>query len=257
MKNNKKIIIGLALTLVIILGMTMIFSRRKESNIPTFLSQIFPTSTIRSQVGSDHYLIGSTEYFAKTISIGSTTLSLVVENYQDEGSIYRFYSFGSVPILLKEISAYIPPQNSNQVFDQNFFKKDITGDGIGELFIKLDASASGLTAYEILRMEGDSLAVIKLDGRKSVEVDFDEISYKDGYIYTTHHDIPTGAYSVWAIRYKLEKDILIPVEIVEFSQIKGTQDDCEIAKSQGDAKFTVIGKAKCSVLGTNFDPYFK
>jgi len=60
-----------------------------------------------------------------------------------------------------------------------------------------------------------------------------------------------------AIRYKLEKDILIPVEIVEFSQIKGTQDDCEIAKSQGDAKFTVIGKAKCSVLGTNFDPYFK
>lgn len=259
MKQKVKIIVFLLLLIFIVFLLVKGKNNTKDINehIPDQLKNIYSASEIKFLGDSDHYIVDSKEFFAKELKIGDSKLFVTVENYQNQGSIYRFYSSDLIPKLLKEIDSYVFPENSQQVFTRDFFIKDITGDGVEELFIKLQTTGSNLNSYEVFRLEKNNFINIKLNEKQDNWIEFDEISYKDGYIYSTLHDIPIGGYSVWETRYRLDKNILIPIEIIEFSLIKGTQDYCEIARSDdGGKNFIVIGEEKCSFLGRNFDNYF-
>jgi hypothetical protein len=247
--KNKKVTISMLITFVTILVIVLFTYNEKK---PVFLSQIFPTSKIQNTKDTSHYFVDSKEYYAREIVIGDITLNLVVENYQNEGSIYRFYSFGLNPKLLKEVESFIPPENSEQVLTKNLFTKEITGDTIPELFIKLESSANNVTSYEILRLENNSLINIKLSMEKNNWVSFDEIEYRNGYVAMTWH----ASDATGEVRYELKDNVLVPIRNIGFFLIQGTEDNCEIRENKVYDDFVVIGKEKCSVLGTNFDPYF-
>ena len=63
--KNKKLIIG-CLVGVGVIGIAIAFWGQKKSiDIPPYILQIFPTSTIRTQVEGTQYLIDSTEYLTE------------------------------------------------------------------------------------------------------------------------------------------------------------------------------------------------
>ncbi|HEV7702000.1 MAG TPA: hypothetical protein VGO63_00950 [Candidatus Paceibacterota bacterium] len=245
------------LVLLIVIAFVVIFSSfsKEKKEKPSFLSEIFPNSTIQEK-DDNHYLINATEYYATEIRIGANILYLVVENYKNEAEIYRFYSLSPKIKLLKEVGVSISPEDGIQV-KYNFSKKDITNDGLEELFVKLQTTGSNNSSFEILRMEGNSLENIKLEGYPDNSVEFDTIEYKASRIYLTNH----GSDSNTKTQYKLEGNTLVPIKSVRFGWNSDTENenDCQVAEINPTGGIVKIleNKKNCSIWTDSFNEYFK
>lgn len=256
-------IIGVV-SLIVLVAVKMFASPGKKfvpvnNAIPITLAKIYKDERIEPQQDQFSYLIDGTYLWAKEISVGNTSLFLVVEKQQQEydgrtfySGTYRFYSSGAEPKLLKEVDLLMPPDNSSKVFDGYLSAKDITGDGIEEIFIKREISSSNLIRYEGLRAENGQLSNITIEGNKDLV--FDEINYEGGYVYTTWH----GGYEIGKIRYEWQGNNLVPVKSVGFfiTPPSYNSENCEIRVSERGGMEKVVGVENCDKIQGNFDPYF-
>lgn len=261
MKINKYLYIVITIILLLAVGVKFIFLKKENSNnnisshnIPIQLEKIYKNNKIEITNNPDQFTINSSEFYAKNITAGDINLLLVVENYNDQGGIYRFYSSDNEPKLLKEVGALIPPTDSAQLFNENLFKKDITGDKIDELFVMVQR-AGQVTSYEILRWDGNSLKNIKLNSEKSDWVDFDTIESKNGFVYRTWHGGDVAGKS----QYKLENNTLNYQYGISFKWDSSTtdEDDCLVSSSSYHGGSQIIKhKPLCSIWTDSFDEYF-
>jgi hypothetical protein len=251
MKQNKNFyFIGLIFILTAIVTTVLIFRGHEyEETIPVFLGEVFKTSSINIGKEMGQYLINGKEYYAKEIFIGETRFFLIVENYQSEAGIYRFYSSSSTRELLKEIESLIPIRDSNQVFEKNLFLRDITNDGIEEIFIKKEVSSNNTSSYEILKWDDtNSFSNIKLEKQEDFRVDFDEIFYKDGHIYITWH----GSYEKGRVQYKLDKNNLVEIKSTGIYQLLNSENSCEIREKEAGYEEQIIDTKPCDLVWENF-----
>jgi len=231
--------------------------RKGGESIPIPLTKIYKNSKIEAQEEQYFYKIDLKDFYAKEIEINSTILFLTVENYQDQGGIYRFYSLDNDPKLLKEIVSYIRPENSDQALSKNIFTKDITGDNVPEILILIEQSASNVSEYEILTLHNSSLENIVIAGQKdnATWVNFDEISYKVGRVVRTWH----GGYERGQTIYTLDGNTLREVRSVEFSLLNEDEGSCTIKEKNADeVNFRIVTEHKknCNVWTDSFEPYF-
>lgn len=254
MFSPTKLIIGITIFLiVIVLGLISLPNIRSDS-IPAPLTEIYKDKKIEVGSGENNYTVGSNNLYAKDIEINNTKLFLVVEKHQDQGSIYRFYPLSDQPKLLKEIISFISPENSNQVFNENLFKKDITNDELPEIFIKVEQNAQGLHLYEILQWNGTSLVSIKKKGEDNSWIDFDDINYKNGYVVMTWHGINERGQTA----YLLEGSTLRAIKSVVFSFSNEEEGSCTIKeKIENEIEYkTIEHKKDCDIWTEDLDRYF-
>lgn len=249
--NFKKLLIaGITIIVVVIaLVVTRYDQNGDVSGLATPLSKIYGSSKIEDK--GDYYLVDSKKVYSKTIQGEDSKLLLIAESGED-GGIYRFYTLEEPPKLLKEVEIFGQFRDSEEVFKRGFFEKDITGDSINELFIKVLISGNNLAWYEIFRWEEGALVNLKRAGEKSNLVDFDDINYENDHITMTWHAVDASGKT----SYDLKDNLLVPVKNIGFFHINNTEDQCEVRENKVYDEFIVLEKEKCSILGTNFDPYF-
>lgn len=256
MKKNYNIITGLIVVAVVTMGVMFLFVNKQQKESSTILSEIFPDATIQTLEGVNHYNINSSEYYTHELKVGQNKVFLVIENYENQGSIYRFYSFDLHPKLLKEVNSLIPVEILMENFEKSFFVKDITGDGLEELFIAIQYPGSSPGSYVVLQWDEGSLVEIKITGTESGVVEFDEITYESGYVYMTWH----GTYEQGKIRYEFKNKSLVEIKNIGSYKIlkEGIHVDgeCEIKETTPLGEEKILDKGKCEMFGTNFDQFF-
>lgn len=87
--SRPKIIAAITLLIIVVLIWIVATANNRSGtnkDAPVFLREVFPRVKIQKE--NDHYLIYSVRYYAEQIAIGDELLSLIVENYQDQESIY-------------------------------------------------------------------------------------------------------------------------------------------------------------------------
>lgn len=117
----------------------------------------------------------------------------------------------------------------------------------------IERAGSGGTSYEILRLNNNELINIKLENQKDNWVDFDDIDYKDGYIGMTWHSTD-GWGKAW---YTLDGNNLKLYKNIGFVLISGSDNQCEVRKSEKNNESKIIERKNCDLLDRNFDQYFK
>lgn len=254
--NNKKLLIALfgALLLVGIGAYVFIVQRQLPPDIT-----LTPTASPEDTEGSDY-----ADLYAKELQLGDKKINLAVKSvtlHADNGdwpyAEYQFSTTGSKPQLLAKVDTLTPPQYENGV-DSLFSLKDITGDGVPELFILLQQSGSNLRDYEILTLNGDTLVNIttKANGENSKQIDFDDIALKGRYIAMTWHG-PTSGYEVGRNDYLLSSDhslSLVRSLVFDYGE---DGESCDVKrKDAGDSEFRIIAHVeKCGNTLDDFDAF--
>ena len=258
MKNiliKRNILIGATLVILFIIG-AVVFSPSR--NVPEYLKEIYPNQTIINFKG--HYVVDETEVFTKEVSVGKEKLYIVVEIKENQASYYRFYSADAEPKLLKEVGATTPfdyDVDDDFPFERTFLQKDITGDGVDELFVQIQRSGSSLTSWEILRLENEVLVNIRKGFENSNWVDFDEAYFENGYTVLTWH----GSDIRGAHRYVLEGNELIDVQGVSFELIEGDESACNVSvitsgNENAETVYLDERKEDCSIWTESFESYW-
>lgn len=227
----------------------------------------FSQSTAKD-VASEQENVEYTDLYSKEIEIGNTKLNLEVktatfvgeDGHQWLSGEYRFYSTDRKPKLLATAASLIPPEYKDGV-DPFFFTKDITGDGLPELFVMRLSSASNLRLYEILTLKGDALVNItmRINGENDKEISFDDIARKeDRYIAMTWHG-PSSAYEVGRNDYiLLDDDSLMLIRSLSF--VYGEDgESCDVKQMNvGDKESkTIAHEKKCGHTLDDFDKYLE
>ncbi len=271
MRINKKLIF-LLLSLVLIFVVLTFFDLPKNSSQPvgtynSLLSEIYTGSEIEIFNDENHFKIDGVDTHVKKIMVGTHELLLIVETKDatdsrlgPEESIYRFYTVGSNPKLIKEVNSLVPPLDSTQVLEQNFFEKDINGDGVEELFIKVEM-ASQVTSYEILSFGNNSLPNITLENSESNWIDFDDIDYRDGVVMLTWHG-PVSDYKLGRNDYFWEEYTLKLVRsfVFKYQNMQNGNTSCYVLfKLPKEKDFYPIAEEKenCGNTLHDFDKYLQ
>ena len=204
--------------------------------------------------------------YEKDITIGSTTLKVsavafLVEKNADPlngdlyGREYQFYTTGAKPKFLEKVGSlvwfYAPEAREP---DSNLFTKDITGDGIDEIFVQVETSANGAWEFEILRLENGALVHLRDANAEDNWVGFTGINYKDGYVYRDCAD----AYETGRSRYILKDDRFIFDKSVGFEWDYHTNTCKLIIQGPGSSSSTrEFDKCSSSDFGNfNLGDYF-
>lgn len=245
------------------------FSKNKKILLSLFVLLLFFGACTLILLNGGKNNADSNDLYSKEIQIGNTTLNLVVRTIifhsEDNGNWlsgeYQFYSIGKKPVLLAKVSSLIPPEyNKKTDVDPFFFTKDITNDGVPEIFVLVEQNASNLREYEILRLDNGQLVNIKLENQKDNWVDFDDVDYKDGYISLDWHG-PTSDYKVGRNYFKLEGNVLTFIRGVVFEFIdyttKNKGETCDVGvKNAGELEFTIVeNNVPCGNGVFDFDKY--
>lgn len=258
MKSNKKVFITVIIIFLFILGgIFVVFSNKNKldignASVSTQLKKIYGNKLIIITNDSDHYKINSQDFYGKGITVGDLLLLIVVENYQGQGGIYRYYTYDDKPKLLAEVDSFIKLDNSNQAFNENLFLKDITNDGVPEIFTKVQ-SGGQVVSYRILRLENGNLESIQLENQQDGKVDFDEVNYMNGYVYMAWHANDARGKT----KYSLNTNNLVPVKNVGIFTVSNSEDICEVRVNKLYDEFTVIDKNKCDVVLNKLDEYLQ
>lgn len=245
--KNKKILLALFSTMLFVGIVAFAFSNKTK------------VDDFNARIESTDYV----DLYTKDITLGNTTLKMNVKSVtyksKDNGDWYsgeyRFYSTDDEhPITT--VASLIPPEYEDGV-DPLFSLKDISGDGVPEVFIKTEASASGVRAYEILRLQNDTLVNIREEGTENDWVIFDEIEYKDGYTYATWH----GRFERGMTQFKLQGNILMRVRIMVLHSDGSDSGGCHVrqvnVRQDQSVSFTEIEyKENCNIWTDDLYPYF-
>lgn len=246
--KNKKILLALFSTMLLVGIVAFVFSNKTKVND-------FNAAT------------ESTDYFdlyTKDIMLGNTALKMNVKSVtyksKDNGDWYsgeyRFYSADNEHDPITTVASLIPPEYEDGV-DPLFSLKDISGDGVPEVFIKTEASASGVRAYEILQLQNDTLLNIREEDTENDWVIFDEIEYRDGYVYATWH----GRFERGMTQFKLHENILMRIKGVVFVAEGADSEACNVrqvnVRQDQTISFTEIEyKENCNIWTDDLYPYF-
>ena len=204
--------------------------------------------------------------YEKNLNIGSTTLKvsavaiLVEKDVPQVGNLYvreyQFYTANAKPKFLEKIGSvfYLDTRQAREP-DTLLFTKDITGDGVDEIFVQVETSANGAWEYEILRLESGGLVHLKDANAGNDWVGFTRINYKDGYVYRDWAD----AYETGRSRYILKDDLFVRDKSVGFEWDYHTNICKLIIQGPGDSSSTrEFDKCSGSDFEKNFnlDDYF-
>lgn len=213
----------------------------------------FKKASVQDGVGPGNYSVTSEGSVRHEINLNGSMIKILVESPNNDNEIIFNFSNSQNVDNSVIITSYISSESAEESFVQNFFQKDVTGDSIPELFVRVEKNASNTQLYEILQLQGNNLEHIKIEGEDSLWVNFDQIEYSQGFIEMTWHDVDARGKT----KYSLEQGNLIPIKNVGFFWIQDTDDDCEIRVSDlGFTNFHVVGKASCSTLAEkDFDSY--
>lgn len=258
--SSKKILTVIGGIMVIAaIAFCALFFYGKEK-FPFYLLDIFPDANVKV-LGMDEYDLGGWVVYSKKVKVGNDTLYLVAhENKANDGiTMYRFYSSGKEPKMLKAVNSSTRfNEGADAVLNQKFWQKDITGDGIDELFIQLKTVDGGrITRYEILRYENGELVNIRMEGNPENEVELDDANFEDGYVALT--DIST--YARGKTRYRLQDNELVEVGRVSFFADEDMNGACN-ARIETRGNMTsqtqrVVERVEnCDIFTENFDPYW-
>ncbi|MFZ2522504.1 MAG: DKNYY domain-containing protein [Minisyncoccia bacterium] len=209
--------------------------------------------------------------YKKDIQIGKDKLNLIVKgvsvplhNGDLLGSEYYFYTSGTEPNFLKKVESLIPPNyNKETGFDPYFSLKDITGDGVPEILILVERSASNLKIYEILRLENGVFSNITIEGQRDnpAWVDFDKLEYKDEHISLDWHGLSSD-YQVGRNYYRLTGNTLVFIKGVVFvvtndSITKGNGETCDVkVRYSSDNDYSFVDNVPCGSGVFDFEKYF-
>lgn len=95
-----------------------------------------------------------------------TGFSLLLESRHDQGFIYQFYAgddySSQTSELLREVESLIPADFNGGIDRERYFRKDVTSDGVPEIFVKLAENTGNVTSYKILRWQNNSLVDLNL-----------------------------------------------------------------------------------------------
>ncbi len=137
------------------------------------------------------------EDIEKEVVLGDTKFKVVIQTdigLWDDGdtyltNTYQFYSTGEESKLITELESQLFHSRDDTYKPDEapyFSLKDITGDGVPEIFILWERNASNLSVYRILTLLDGSLMDMVISGGRE-EIDFDDISYQDGLVYASWH----------------------------------------------------------------------
>ncbi len=247
----------LVVTLLLLVGATAFLVYRANA-VPAYLQAIYPNSDIRVLETDKKFSVDSREVYSKPVTVGDAILYMVVEVMPEQESRYKFYSADPIPQLLKEVSITTPfdyDVDSDILLERTFWQKDITGDGIDELFIKFQSPSGMSPQYKVLRYGEGMLSDIQVGGLEFVTMD--DADYEDGYIALTDH----GTYVRGKTRYLLEEDTLKEVGRVSFFWSEEMGDACDVRiETQGNrdaiTQRTVEQIEDCNIWTEDFDPYW-
>lgn len=248
---KRLLIAGTALVVVIAMVILESVGTNDEVIDPAeLLAEIYSSPNIEDR--GDHYLIDSKkEVYPKTILVGDSKLFVVAEK-QEYGGRYRFYTTDTHPKLLKEAEIFGSFTDNEEIFTKNFFEKDITGDGVEELFIKMQVSGNNLASYEVFQWENRVLANLKLAREKSSLVSFDEINNENGHITMTWHAVDAVG-KTW---YELNGTELTAGYNVGFFNVSLGSNRCEVRVNKVYDEFKTIDTKTCDSLGMDFNRYY-
>lgn len=264
--TRKNVIFGLILlSVALVLWLAVSIEIYKRDNAPDYLQKIYSNQNI-SDAGDKHYKIGSKDLYTARISIGGTVLYQIFEKWvelDDEGKEwtngkYRYFTTEEEPKLLKEVGVFTPPQDANEALNTNFLLQDITGDDVEELFMRVLSSGSNLSEWEILKLDGDTLVNITIQGQKEnpTWVTFDKVGNRGGYVWLEWHSSDMRGRNL----YKLDGNELILERTVRIKFVDGA-DDCDVSVKDGDdTDFTFVERTACENIprdgSLNFDRYY-
>lgn len=248
------------LVILVFLGITFIFhvdNKNKENtgvpiitpNIPEeALSKVFPAGTIISQEEPYHYKINSLDYFAKIIRNNNEDLLVIVKNETQYSSKYTIYNNIEEPHELIRAES-TPISNADEAFNKNFFQKDITGDGIGEIFILFQSTGYGLNGYTVLHHTNNKLETITIGGDPLIN--FDEIEQKNGQVSLASHSNGFKGKDF----YELNGNNLIYKRSIGFFSVPTVYSD-EYEVRIGDVfGEKVVDRKKGNIFTDSFAPY--
>lgn len=251
--TKKKVLIGACL---LALGIAGFYLVSLQTENPSYLQKIYPEQEIKD-VGDKHYRVGTDDIYVARISVGGVVLYQI---YEKTNSRYRFFTTEEEPRLLKEVEVVTPPNDADEALNRNFFMRDITEDGIEELFVRVLRSGSNLSEWEIIKPEGGALASITIRGQKDnpLWVEFDEIGTRGSTVWLDWH----GSDMQGRNYYRLEGNELVYEKGVRIAFANGSEE-CRVSVSNaGDADFTFIETKLCAEITyaednkLAFDRYF-
>ena len=248
------------IVILVFLGIIFIFhvnnKDKENTSVPAItaniskeaLSKIFSAETIIPQKEPYHYKINSLDYFAKVIRNNNEDLLVIVKNGTQYSSEYAIYSNIKEPReLIKAEST--PIFNADEAFNKNFFQKDITGDGISEIFILFQSTSYGLNGYTVLRHTNNKLETITIGGDPLIN--FDEIEQKNGQVSMTSHSNGFKGKDF----YELNGNNLVYKRSIGFFSVPTVySEEYEVRVSDAAGK-RVVDRKKGSIYTDNFAPY--
>lgn len=112
---------------------------------------------IHQQIREWQWNEGSSKY-----EEAKTGFSLLIEgDYQHQGFVYQFYAGDDYSPqrseLLSEVESFIPTDFNGGIDRERYFRKDITSDGVPEIFVKVAENTSSVASYKILRWQNNFL----------------------------------------------------------------------------------------------------
>lgn len=218
--KSKKVL--LALFVLLLLSGLVAAAFFTESGSPDYMQKIYPDQQVRD-AGDKHFKVGSMDVFVTRISIGDTVLHQI---YEKDDEKYRFFTTEEEPRLLKEVEVITPLQNADEALNKNFFLRDITNDGIEELFVRVLNSGSNLSEWEILKLEDGALVNIAIKGQKDNPnwVEFDKIETRGSRIWLSWHGSDMKGWN----SYELEGNELVFQRTVRLT-FKNGSDMCDVS----------------------------
>ncbi len=202
----------------------------------------------------------------RQIVLDDTILNLIIQeniNYWNDGTpfttnTYKFYTTDTEAKLIKEIESQVFNNTENDA-EPYFFTKDISGDGVPEIFILMERSASNLMAYSILQWKDNELISIREENTENDWVIFDDIEYHDrsNSVYATWH----GNFERGVTQFKLQGNTLIREKAIGLYAEGYNSEGCNVqqvnVRPDQTVSFTHIEyKEKCNIWEENIHVYF-
>lgn len=220
--------------------------------VPDFLRVIYPNIVIGILPGSNHYSFGDTEFYAKEIDVGGRKVYVVVQ--PDTGSWVRYQFFSEDGEEMSTVLSMTQPKNAEEAFEKYLSEADITGSGSKELVVQTDQFDDESSTYDILVWVEGRLEPIAYSGERGSGVQFDEIGYENGYIWTTWHD-PGRTGIRWDI---LSANSLKMRKWFYTEPVNETLNSCYIRElnPNGGGWEILATEENCESFGTRFEKYW-
>lgn len=227
MKNHKNIYFILGIILIVFISFFLFrefIFKSPEENLTKdeglkILKQIFPRKSIILQDDKNHYVIEGKDYYVKKIGdLNKDNFNefVVMEIIKGEKRTHSFYSIDSsfvkTYLLIDNIDNFEwysgNEEYKSREIDLSF--KDITSDGIDEIFVPYEKNAKNNRWYQILTFDEKNKKLVKIlekhyqEEKPTEIIGFDEIEKEGDFVVMTWH----GTYSKGKSYYFVEENIL-------------------------------------------------